>query len=258
MTLVREPLVRFVASYKDKIERYNGEIYYYKLITAKILGTKYPQAMLPSSQTEWHDRREELGLELTFLNMVEWNLKLKLTGFNNTLRIECNQYKQGCFRTSGGRDGIRTVTIDWHFQPQVFNCEVCGMKEKDNRKQFVGKLERPEDVDNLYSLVDLEIPEKISKTKFNKHWTSTGFQKAKIFYDQIPKHILYNFIKMFEPDYLAFGYDLPFKVLIKCKFSIMMRLLQWLDIQTVNLTKKIEKKTIYTKPNLHSFKNYEN
>ena len=77
VTLVREPLVRFVASYKDKIERYGGEEYYYKLITAKILGTKYPRSMLPSSQTEWFEKRDELGLKLSFLNMVEWNLKLK-------------------------------------------------------------------------------------------------------------------------------------------------------------------------------------
>ena len=71
LAIVREPLVRFLASYKDKIQRTSGRQFYYNTITARILDAKYPNSAIPSSQHEWEMTKTKTGLVLTFQNMIE-------------------------------------------------------------------------------------------------------------------------------------------------------------------------------------------
>ena len=77
------------------------------------------------------------------------------------------------------------------------------------------------------------MPENLKQAKFNDHFTGTDYSLAKSYYDQVPVQVMYNFIKQFEPDYLAFGYPLPFK---------------WLEIPPVNLN-EFETPVIFKMPN---------
>ena len=45
-----------------------------------ILGSKYPNAQIPNLQKDWLEKRNTSGLELTFQNIIEWNLGLELSG----------------------------------------------------------------------------------------------------------------------------------------------------------------------------------
>merc|ERR1712025_1280747 len=121
--IVREPLVRFLASYEDKLREHPRRPYYYKLITSTILAVKYPLSPIPINQLEWLETKNKTGLELTFKNMVEWSLREKLSGYDEDLAFDCSQLKHGCNPPKAELGGVRTRDeIDVHFQPQIFNC----------------------------------------------------------------------------------------------------------------------------------------
>ena len=113
---------------------------------------------------------------------------------------------------------------------------MCGEFQGQNAtRRFVARLENPEDVSEIFRLNGLEEPENLKRAKFNDHFTGTDFSLAKSYYDQVPRQVMYNFIKQFEPDYKAFGYPLPF---------------DWLGIPPVDLSEFGETKT-FVKPNDH-------
>ena len=200
------------------------------------MASKYPNSAIPRLQTEWEETKHRSGLELSFQNMIEWNLKMKLTGYNETTRNECSTFQHGCenIPLSTKRMGIRLTTVDWHFQPQVFNCPVCGQYQGDKwSDRFVARLENPNDLAEIYRLNGLQVPDDLKLAKFNDHFTGTNFDEARSYYGQIPAQMLYNFIKMFEPDYLAFGYPLPFT---------------WLKIPPISLS-EFQTTRIFNMPN---------
>ena len=119
-------------------------------------------------------------------------------------------------------------------KPQVFNCPVCGQYQGSRASErFIARLENPEDLGEIYRLNGLELPDNLKNAKFNDHFTGTDFSLAKTYYDQVPVQVMYNFIKQFEPDYLAFGYPLPF---------------DWLGIPPVDLN-EYETTTLFKMPN---------
>ena len=160
---------------------------------------------------------------------------MRLSGYDESVQLDCKTFQHGCadidIRTK--RIGIRTDAIDWHFLPQVFNCPVCGQFQSDNSDRFVARLENPSDLAEIYRLNGLQVPDDLKLAKFNDHFTGTNFDEARSYYGQVPVQLLYNFIKMFEPDYAAFGYLLPFK---------------WLNIPPVSLT-EFEVTKVFAAPN---------
>ena len=85
----------------------------------------------------------------------------------------------------------------------------------------------------IYRLNGLKVPDDFKAAKFNNHFTGTNFDEARSYYGELPVQTIYNFIKMFEPDYAAFGYPLPF---------------EWLNIPPYNLT-EFEVSRVFAKPN---------
>lgn len=98
ITLVREPLIRFVANYRQKFESPKSAIQYYAVLIVFMLVSKYPNASIPKDPNEFIHRQEEFGMSLTFENYVEWTLQLPLTGFDSSKIISCEEYQFGCFQ----------------------------------------------------------------------------------------------------------------------------------------------------------------
>ena len=53
VTLVREPLMRLVATYRERLETTSGQQKYYSSILANILASKYPNAAMPLNGTQF-------------------------------------------------------------------------------------------------------------------------------------------------------------------------------------------------------------
>ena len=167
---------------------------------------------------------------------------MKLTGYDERAAFDCKTYQHGCadIGIRAKRIGIRTDAIDWHFLPQVFNCPVCGQFQTQWADRFVARLENPDDLAEIYRLNGLQVPDDLKLAKFNDHFTGTNFDEARSYYGQVPAQMLYNFVKMFEPDYAAFGYPLPF---------------EWLNIPPINLN-EFEVSKMFAVPNNRAHRLY--
>ena len=64
----------------------------------KIIAAKFPRASIPKYKKVWLKTRGETGLLVTFQNVVEWNLGLKLTGYDESKSVGCIKYSEegGC------------------------------------------------------------------------------------------------------------------------------------------------------------------
>ena len=101
---------------------------------SKMIAAKFPRASIPKFKKVWLATRADTGLFVTFQNVVEWNLGLKLTGYNETKVVGCITYQDmgGCeLQLSPNMNGTRNVPINWAFQPQIFNCKFCKEQHYD-------------------------------------------------------------------------------------------------------------------------------
>ena len=198
-----------------------GTDVYYRTLITKILAVKYPRAAIPKVKQVWYDTRNETGMHVSFENIIEWNLGLKISGVGHEKVIGCITYKDtgGCsIEVAEDRNGTRNVDLQSVSQPQIYNCKFCQEQHYDS--SFIARLENPKDMKKLYEQVGLKHPVDIYNTRFRLYFTHTTLEETQQVYSKIPIQMVYNLIKQFEPDYKAFGYPLPF---------------EWLQIPPVDL-----------------------
>ena len=115
----------------------DGNDFYYRTMISKMIAAKFPRASIPKFKKFWLATRDQTGLFVTFQNVLEWNLGLKLSGYNDKKVIGCITYQEmgGCeLQLSPNMNGTRNVAnvpINWAFQPQIFNCKFCQGQHYD-------------------------------------------------------------------------------------------------------------------------------
>ena len=80
------------------------------------------------------------------------------------------------------------------------------MKSLLTKKRLIGRIENSEDVKDVYEYFQLDYADDFFGAGFNKNWSQTNQEAAAKFYEELNPQTVYNLIKFYESDYLAFGY----------------------------------------------------
>jgi hypothetical protein len=184
---VRDPLYRFLASWRDKIETWEYSTYkhrskrdtffYYQKITTPVLIWK--------------------GLK-SFKNAEDFNkakIKDPMFGLSFCDYVDYYSITVG----QGGRN-----RPDYHLEEQWKNCGVCYA---DYKTKFIGKTETyDEDLWWLFTKFDFDPPENSQSSEMNAHRTNTDSEMLKDYFTSCTKKNVENLITKYKRDYQAFGY----------------------------------------------------
>ncbi|CAG5078495.1 Oidioi.mRNA.OKI2018_I69.PAR.g9002.t1.cds [Oikopleura dioica] len=183
---VRDPLSRFLASWRDKVEteRYptyhrnrRDSFFYYKKITTPVLMHK--KMAYVKSLDDWQkESGKDATFGLTFCDYVDY------------------------YSLTVGQIGKQKV--DYHLEEQWRNCGVCYERY---RTSFIGNTETyDDDLWYLFTKFNFRPPENSKSSQYNAHRTNTNSETLRDYFSPCKKSSVENLIKRYAKDYHAFGY----------------------------------------------------